>query len=540
MTRDFQKQAITLIDDLKGVCANYGLGNDGNEFKIITQIFLYKFLNDKFAHEIKQIDPKLAKAASWEDALRKTKKADYEMLLLQLGGGTARLRPEHFLASLYARQNEPDFAKTLDATLLSIAALNSDIFSVMTDDGEKQPLFDAITEFVSSKRNDFARALVNKLVNFSFERLFSEKFDFFATLFEYLIKDYNKDGGGKYAEYYTPHAVAKIMASCLVTKEVKNVSCYDPAGGSGTLLMSLAHAIGEDRCSIYSQDISQKSSGLLRLNLILNKLVHSIPNIIQGNTILHPYHRDDRGALRKFDCIVSNPPFKLDFSDFRDELDTEANRSRFFAGIPKVPNKDKDKMAIYLLFLQHIIHSLGKKGKAAVVVPTGFITAQAGIDKGIRQHLVEHRMLAGVVFMPSNIFATTGTNVSILFLDATNQGDIVLIDASNLGTKVKDGKNQKTLLSTAEEDQIIRVFNAKEAVEDFSVVVSYDEIAAKNHSLSAGQYFDVKVEHCNITSDEFYERMMAHHSKLVGLFAQSRELEIEIASKIKSSKYVEI
>jgi type I restriction enzyme M protein len=386
MTRDFQKQAITLIDDLKGVCANYGLGNDGNEFKIITQIFLYKFLNDKFAHEIKQIDPRLAKAASWEDALRKTKKADYEMLLLQLGGGTARLRPEHFLASLYARQNEPDFAKTLDATLLSIAALNSDIFSVMTDDGEKQPLFDAITEFVSSKRNDFARALVNKLVNFSFERLFSEKFDFFATLFEYLIKDYNKDGGGKYAEYYTPHAVAKIMASCLVTKEVKNVSCYDPAGGSGTLLMSLAHAIGEDRCSIYSQDISQKSSGLLRLNLILNKLVHSIPNIIQGNTILHPYHRDDRGALRKFDCIVSNPPFKLDFSDFRDELDTEANRGRFFAGIPKVPNKDKDKMAIYLLFLQHIIHSLGKKGKAAVVVPTGFITAQAGIDKGIRQH----------------------------------------------------------------------------------------------------------------------------------------------------------
>ena len=537
MTRDFHKQAITLIDDLKGVCANYGLGNDGNEFKIITQIFLYKFLNDKFAHEIKQIDPKLAKAASWEDALRKTKKADYEMLLLQLGGGTARLRPEHFLASLYARQNEPDFAKTLDATLLSIAALNSDIFSVMTDDGEKQPLFDAITEFVSSKRNDFARALINKLVNFSFERLFSEKFDFFATLFEYLIKDYNKDGGGKYAEYYTPHAVAKIMASCLVTKEVKNVSCYDPAGGSGTLLMSLAHAIGEDRCSIYSQDISQKSSGLLRLNLILNKLVHSIPNIIQGNTILHPYHRDDRGALRKFDCIVSNPPFKLDFSDFRDELDTEANRSRFFAGIPKVPNKDKDKMAIYLLFLQHIIHSLGKKGKAAVVVPTGFITAQAGIDKGIRQHLVEHRMLAGVVSMPSNIFATTGTNVSILFLDATNQGDIVLIDASNLGTKVKDGKNQKTLLSTAEEDQIIRVFNAKEAVEDFSVVVSYEEIAAKNHSLSAGQYFDVKVEHVAMTHAQFEKKLAGHQERLKLLFGDARSLEKEISKQLNGLSY---
>ncbi len=532
-TRDFQKQAITLIDDLKGVCANYGLGNDGNEFKIITQIFLYKFLNDKFAHEVKRIDPKLAKAASWEDALRKLKKADSEMLLMQLGDGTAQLRPEHFLSTLYARQNEAHFAKTLDATLLAIAALNSEIFSVMTDDGEKQPLFDPITEYVANKRNEFARALVNKLVNFSFEQIFAEKFDFFATLFEYLIKDYNKDGGGKYAEYYTPHAVAKIMASCLVTRPMKNVRCYDPSGGSGTLLMNLAHKIGEDRCSIYSQDISQKSSSLLRLNLILNNLVHSVPHIIQGNTILHPFHQDAKGALEKFDCIVSNPPFKLDFSDFRDELDTPAHRSRFFAGIPKVPIKDKDKMAIYLLFIQHIIHTLAKNGKAAIVVPTGFITAQSGIEKGIRQHLVENKMLAGVVSMPSNIFATTGTNVSILFLDAANKEGIVLIDASKLGTKVKDGKNQKTLLATAEEDQIIRVFNHKEIVEDFSVVVTYADITAKNYSLSAGQYFDVKVEHVEITPKEFDSKMASFKTKLTGMFKESRALETKIEEKLK-------
>jgi type I restriction enzyme M protein len=536
-SRDFQIQAITLIDDLKSVCANYGLGNDGNEYKIITQIFLYKFLNDKFAHEVKRIDPRLAKAASWEDELRKMKEADYEMLLMQLGDGTAHLRPEHFLATLYGRQNEPDFAKTLDSTLLSIAALNADIFSVKTEDGEKITLFDPLTEYVASKRNEFARAIINKVVNFSFERIFSEKFDFFATLFEYLIKDYNKDGGGKYAEYYTPHAVAKIMASCLVTGPMRNVTCYDPSAGSGTLLMNVAHAIGEDRCSIFSQDISQKSSSLLRLNLILNNLVHSIPQIIQGNTIQHPFHRDERGALRKFDVIVSNPPFKLDFSDFRDELDSKANRARFFAGVPKVPNKDKDKMAIYLLFIQHIIHTLAEKGKAAIVVPTGFITAQSGIEKGIRQHLVENRMLGGVVSMPSNIFATTGTNVSILFLDASNKESIVLIDASNLGTKVKDGKNQKTLLSTEEEDQIIRVFNAKEVVEDFSVVVSYEDIAAKNHSFSAGQYFDVKVDHVEITPKQFEKQLAKRKEQLEGLFVESRRLEMQIEKQLTALSF---
>ena len=93
--------------------------------------------------------------------------------------------------------------------------------------------------------------------------------------------------------------------------------------------------------------------------------------------------------------------------------------------------------------------SLKEGGKAAVVVPTGFITAQSGIDKKIRQELVKRKMLAGVVSMPSNIFATTGTNVSIVFLDKSNKENVVLIDASNLGTKVKEGKNQKTVLSAA-------------------------------------------------------------------------------------------
>ncbi len=536
-SRDFQIQAITLIDDIKSVCANYGLGNDGNEYRILTQIFLYKFLNDKFAREVKLVSPALAKAPSWEAALGEMKKADYDLLLMRLPPGTARLRPEHLLSALYARQTEDDFAKTLDSTLLSIAALNADIFSVKTEDGEKIVLFDAITDYVASKRNDFARALINKVVNFSFERVFAEKFDFFATLFEYLIKDYNKDGGGKYAEYYTPHAVAKIMASCLVTGPMTNVTCYDPSAGSGTLLMSVAHAIGEDRCSIFSQDISQKSSNLLRLNLILNNLVHSIPNIIQGNTILHPHHRDERGALRKFDVIVSNPPFKLDFSDYRDELDQKQHRPRFFAGVPNIPKAKKESMAIYLLFIQHIIHSLGPQGRAAIVVPTGFITAQSGIEKGIRQHLVEKQMLAGVVSMPSNIFATTGTNVSILFLDAANQGDIVLIDASALGTKVKDGKNQKTLLSGEEEDRIIRTFNGKQAVEDFSVVVSYADIAAKNHSLSAGQYFDVKVEHVAMTPRQFETELAARKDRLKSLFGESSRLEKQIEKQLSNLSY---
>lgn len=392
---EFQQKTKALIDSLKSICANYGLGNDGNEFKIITQTFLYKFLNDKFAFEAKKIDVSIAKADKWEEALAALSEDDLEMLQLQMGPDTARLKPSHFINYLFSQQNAPDFAKLFDDTLMDIAISNNDVFAVKTDGGAKVVLFDRLSNYIAddSKRDNFCRAIINKLVEFSFERIFTQKFDFYATIFEYLIKDYNSNSGGKYAEYFTPHAVARIMAEILVPKarqgQIKNVSVYDPSAGSGTLLMNVAHAIGENRCSIYTQDISQKSSNLLRLNLILNNLVHSIPHVIQGNTLLHPYHKDG-SELKRFDYIVSNPPFKLDFSDYRDELDSKANKQRFFAGIPKVKAKATDKMEIYQLFLQHIIYSLNPGGKAAVVVPTGFITAQAGIDKGIRQHLVEH------------------------------------------------------------------------------------------------------------------------------------------------------
>lgn len=539
---EFQQKTKTLIDSLKSICANYGLGNDGNEFKIITQTFLYKFLNDKFAFEAKKLDDTIAKAEKWEEALAAMSEDDLDMLQLQMGGDTARLKPQHFISYLFSQQNAPDFAKLFDDTLIDIAISNNDVFAVKTDGGAKVVLFDRISQYIAddSKRDAFCRAIINKLVEFSFERIFTQKFDFYAIIFEYLIKDYNSNSGGKYAEYFTPHAVARIMAEILVPQAergtVRNVACYDPSAGSGTLLMNVAHAIGENRCSIYTQDISQKSSNLLRLNLILNNLVHSIPNVIQGNTVLHPYHKDGK-ELKRFDYIVSNPPFKLDFSDFRDELDSKENKERFFAGIPKAPAKAKDKMAIYSLFLQHIIASLKPNGKAAVVVPTGFITAQSGIDKKIREHLVKNKMLAGVVSMPSNIFATTGTNVSILFIDASNDGDVVLVDASNLGEKVKDGKNQKTVLTADEEQQIIDAFNAKETIEDLSVAVSYDDIEAKNYSLSAGQYFDVKIEYVDITPEQFAEKMQGFTSNLDSLFSQSRELETEIKKQLAGLNY---
>lgn len=538
----FTQKTKQLIDNLKGICSDYGLGNSGDEFKIITQVFLYKFMNDKFGYEIKQLDSKLKNSKNWEETIKTYSDSEYEYLMMKMSPSSARLKPDHFISTLFNKMNVEQFAKLFSDTLRDVAKINNDVFSVKTEEGNKIQLFSGVDEYLrnfSEKQKDnFSKALINQLVDVSFEDIFDQKFDFFSTIFEYLIKDYNKDGGGVYAEYYTPHAIAKIMASILVDKPVSNVTVYDPSAGSGTLLMNVAHAIGEDKCTIYSQDVSDKSSHLLRLNLILNNLVHSIHNIIQGNTIKDPYHKQGKN-LMKFDFIVSNPPFKLDFSNWREDIDTKENSERFFAGIPKIKAKDKKKMEIYLLFIQHIMYSLSARGKAAIVVPTGFITAQAGIEKKIREKIIESKMLKGVVSMPSNIFATTGTNVSILFLDKENTDEkAVLMDASKLGKTIKeDGKNQKTLLSPEEEQIIINAFNQKKAIEDLSVVVSFDEIKEKNYSFSAGQYFDIKIEHVDISPEQFSQKIKTYEKNLSGYFKESRELEDQIFSQLKGLKY---
>ena len=548
--QDLNSKTIALIDLLKSTTGAYGLANNGSEYKIITEIFLYKFFNDKFGYEAKrapEYGERLKKAEKWDAEYDSFTEDEVEDLFTYLPGSVPRLKPHQTLAHLYNASGQGDFSALLDSTLIEIASQNADTFSVSTSGKSKVSIFTAVTTYVTdtSKRDAFAKALMSTVTSFNFETVFDEKYDFFSGVFEYLIKDYNNAGGGKYAEYFTPRAIAQVMAALLTEegKDYKGVTCYDPSAGTGTLLMALAHAIGEDRCSIYSQDISEKSSEMLRLNLILNNLVGSLPNIIQGNTLTEPAHKESDGRLKTFDFVVSNPPFKLDFPEYSDSL--AADSMRFWAGVPnkvKTVDPKKPKMAIYTCFIQHVINSLKPTGRGAIVVPTGFITAKSGVEKRILEHIVNDRIICGVVSMPSNVFATTGTNVSVLIFDRTPKTDddtVVLIDASKLGEEYKEGNNQKRRLRPEEVKKIVDTFRSKKAVEDFSVVKKYKDIKEKNYSLSAGQYFDIKVEYVDITQEEFNKRIAEKKETLKNLFKESADLGSEILRSLDSLEFHE-
>ena len=544
--REIIRKTEKMIDELKSVCSTYGLGNASSEYKIITEIFLYKYLNDKFIYETKKVAKELNNESTTKDVekyLDSLSPEQFSLLTMRMGANVAKIQNSYRVSTLFNNQNStiPEFYELFDNALIGISNDNVDIFSVKTGSKEKIRLFDPLSQHIteSDKKNAFFRAIISKLVEFSFENAFAEKYDFFATVFEYLIKDYNKDFG-KYAEYYTPNSIARIIAKILAPDPTQNVSLYDPAAGSGTLLLALAHQIGEENCTIYSQDISQKSNEFLRLNLILNNLVHSLGNVIHGDTLLNPAHLNkEKNGLAQFDYIVSNPPFKTDFSETRNQLADNKFKDRFFAGVPNIPINKKDSMSIYLMFIQHIIYSLkDKSGKAAIVVPTGFVSAKTGIEAKIKKHIIDNKSVRAVISMPSNIFATTGTNVSILFLDNSKEyEDVLMADFSNYGTSIKDGKNKKTVLSDSELDEIVEIVNNNVEKDKISKIVSINDISNNSNVLSVGQYFSAKIIIPEYSEDEFEKIVNEKIVSLKDLFESNNLCDKKIVETLEKMKY---
>lgn len=555
---ELEKNIKTIIDDLKGLCSTNGLSNTAGEEIVVTSVFLYKFLNDKFMSNLRKFAIEINGSNLSENELQRkileiTSDEDTMDAFYDTYPQDVAFAYEDTIDYLVNFVSEQDFYKKFDDTLERISNYpQNDDFSVDTAEGTKRYLFTSLTGYVEpSKRNAFVKSIFSYITRdrFDFGSAFDSNYDFFSTIFEYLISDYNV-ASGKYAEYFTPQALSKAIAKILVNMspiEDTIYDIYDPSAGSGSLVLHLANELGHgkfgNKARVYTQDISQKSSRFLRINMLLNGLKESLSNIIEGDTLVSPAHfkkkGDNTSGLKTFDFITSNPPFNTDFSSTRDDIESNwSSTDRFFAGVPKVPNTKKESMGIYLCFIQHILYSLKDDGKAAIVVPTGFLTKKEGIAKIIRQRIIDKKWLKGVISMPSNIFANTGTNVSVLFIDKSNQNEeALLIDASKLGTKIKVGKNQKTVLSDKELNKIVSTFIERKIEDDFSVSVSYEDIVNKNYSFSAGQYFEVKIEYVEMTEAEFKAKIDGYKKTLTDLFTDGEKLNKEIQESLDRLHY---
>ena len=152
--------------------------------------------------------------------------------------------------------------------------------------------------------------------------------------------------------------------------------------------------------------------------------------------------------------------------------------------------------------------------------------------------IIDNKWVKGVISMPSNLFATTGTSVSIIFIDKSRTNEeVLLVDASDLGMKVKDGKNQRTILTNDDIEKIQSCFLNYEELDNFSILVNISEIKEKDYSLSATQYFDIKIEYLDLTKEEFHDTINKYVNELSNLFDEKIKLETDLKKNLEYMNY---
>ena len=328
-------------------------------------------------------------------------------------------------------------------------------------------------------KNDRLSKVLKRVAELDFGGFDASHIDLFGDAYEFLISNYAANAGKSGGEFFTPQHVSKLIAQLAMHKQTSVNKIYDPACGSGSLLLQAkkhfdAHII-ED--GFFGQEINHTTYNLARMNMFLHNVNYDKFNIQLGNTLIEPHFGDDK----PFDAIVSNPPYSVKWIGSDDP--TLINDDRFAPAGVLAPKSKAD-----FAFVLHALSYLSSKGRAAIVCFPG-IFYRGGAEAKIRQYLVDNNYVETVISLAPNLFYGTTIAVNILVL-AKNKKDTTtqFIDASGL---FKKETNNNTLLDSHIE-QIMAVFDSKANVEHFARSVPLEEVAANGYNLSVSSYVEAK------------------------------------------------
>ena len=350
--------------------------------------------------------------------------------------------------------------KFLDANKLR-GALPDVNFENTAELGSGKELIDRVSGLIS--------VFENSALDFKKNRASGD--DIIGDAYEYFMMKFAQEAGKSKGQFYTPAEVSRIIARLIGIGNITGrVTIYDPAAGSGSLLIRAAdEAPAGSLVSIYGQEVDKATSGLAKMNFILHQ--KGTGEIAEGNTLSDPKFKDSFGQLRRFNFIVMNPPF----SDKRwsNGVNTDEDIFHRFDGFGIPPGKNGD-----YAWLLHVIKSLDTNGKAGIVMPHG-VLFRGNAEESIRINLLRTKYIKGIVSLPANLFYGTGIPACLIFIDKENsetRENIFFIDASD-GFK-KDGN--KNRLREQDIERIVRVYNAQEEIKGYSRLVPYSEILENN------------------------------------------------------------
>lgn len=475
---ELQRQIWQIANEVRGSV-------DGWDFKqYVLGTLFYRFISENFASYIEGGDESIKYAAF----------ADKDDRIEAIKDDAIKTKgyfiyPSQLFTNIAAGANNNANLNTDLATIFSAIESSANGYPSEPDIKGLFADFDTTSNRLGNTvidKNTRLAAVLKGVAGLRFSKFQENQIDLFGDAYEFLISNYAANAGKSGGEFFTPQNVSKLIAQLAMHKQTTVNKIYDPAVGSGSLLLQAkkhfdTHIIEE---GFFGQEINHTTYNLARMNMFLHNINYDKFNIVLGNTLTNPQLGDDK----PFDAIVSNPPYSVKWDGSDDP--TLINDDRFAPAGVLAPKSKAD-----FAFVLHSLNYLSSKGRAAIVCFPG-IFYRGGAEKKIRQYLVDNNYVETIISLAPNLFFGTSIAVNILVLSKHKMDNKTqFIDASGL---FKKATNNNVLTDKGENnhiEQIMQAFDTKTDVAHFTKSVDNEKIADNDYNLSVSSYVEAKDTH---------------------------------------------
>ena len=469
---ELQSQIWKIANDVRGSV-------DGWDFKqYVLGTLFYRFISENFSNYIEGGDESVKYAELSNDIITREIKED-------------SIKTKGYF--IYPSQLFENIAKNAN-TNESLNTDLADIFSAIESSANGYPSeqdikglfadFDTTSNRLGNTvkdKNSRLVAVIKGVEGLNFGRFEENHIDLFGDAYEYLISNYAANAGKSGGEFFTPQSVSKLIAKLATHNQTKINKIYDPAAGSGSLLLQAKKQFDEHiiEDGFYGQEINHTTYNLARMNMFLHNVNYDKFDIALGNTLLNPQFGDEK----PFDAIVSNPPYSINWIGNDDP--TLINDERFAPAGVLAPKSKAD-----FAFVLHALSYLSSRGRAAIVCFPG-IFYRGGAEQKIRKYLIDNNFVETVISLAPNLFYGTSIAVNILVLSKSKTDTRTqFIDVSGENFYKKETNNN--ILTDDHIEEIIKMFDNKEDIDHVSKSVENDKIAEENYNLSVSSYVEAK------------------------------------------------
>lgn len=511
---ELHKTIWRIANDLRGSV-------DGWDFKTyVLGMLFYRFISENLTAYI-NIGERNAGEDTFDYAALPDSQAEFGRAETVAEKGFYILPSELFTNVRQRAPRDPNLNETLERVFKNIegSAIGAD------SEDDLKGLFDDLDVNSSklgstvAKRNEKLVKLLDAIGDLPLGNFEDNSIDLFGDAYEYLMQMYASQAGKSGGEYYTPQEVSELLARITVVGKTQVNKVYDPAVGSGSLLLKFEKVLGKNnvRQGFYGQEINLTTYNLARINMFLHDINYEKFNLAHGDTLTDPQHWDDE----PFEAIVSNPPYSIKWDGDANPL--LINDERFAPAGVLAPKSKAD-----LAFTMHMLSWLAVNGTAAIVEFPG-VLYRGGAERKIRKYLIDNNYVDAVIQLPPDLFFGTTIGTCIIVLKKSKSDNAVLfIDASAEFTRT----GNKNKLADTNQLRILETFTAREDVQYFATLVSNEKIASNDYNIAVSSY--VVAEDTRVAVD--ITELNAEISRIVARQQELRTSIDEIVSDLEGTK----